>query len=125
MLLDYLELVLTRCEESNLVLNLEKFHFMVKEGIILGNRISKEGLEVDQTKIEVIEKLPPPSNIKGIIRFLGHATFYRRFIKDFPKITKPLYQLLQHDAPYVFSGECDQAFKALKKVDICINCECT
>lgn len=98
---------------------------MVKEGIILGNRISKEGLEVDQTKIEVIEKLPPPSNIKGIIRFLGHVAFYRRFVKDFPKITKPLYQLLQHDAPYVFSGGRGQTFKALKKVDICTNCECT
>jgi hypothetical protein len=89
-----LELMLIRCEESNLVLNWEKCHFMVNEGIVLGHRISKKRLEVDQTKVEVIEKLPPPANIKGVRSFLGHAGFYRRFIKDFYKITNPLCQLL-------------------------------
>ncbi|MCI49078.1 reverse transcriptase, partial [Trifolium medium] len=75
--LDNLEMVLARCEDSNLVLNWEKCHFMVKEGIVLGHRNSKKGLEVDQTKVEVIEKLPPPVNIKGVRSFLGHAGFYR------------------------------------------------
>lgn len=60
---DNLELVLIRCEERNLVLNWEKCHFMVKEGIVLGHIISKVGLEVDQAKIEVIEKLRPSFNI--------------------------------------------------------------
>ncbi|MCI91277.1 reverse transcriptase, partial [Trifolium medium] len=49
---------------------------MVKEGIVLGHRISKKGLEVDQAKVEKIEKLPPPANIKGVRSFLGHAGFY-------------------------------------------------
>ncbi|MCI23038.1 reverse transcriptase [Trifolium medium] len=71
--LDNLELVLARCQDSNLVLNWEKCHFMVKEGIVLGHRISKKGLEVDRAKVEVIEKLPPPANVKGVRSFLGHA----------------------------------------------------
>ncbi|KAG9444739.1 hypothetical protein H6P81_016079 [Aristolochia fimbriata] len=68
-----LELVLARCEESNLVLNWEKCHFMVNDGIVLGQKISEKGIEVDRAKVEVIEKLPPPTNIKGIRSFLGHA----------------------------------------------------
>ena len=63
---------------------------MVREGIILGHKISSKGIEVDRAKVEVIENLPPPVNIKGIKSFLGHAGFYRRFIKDFSKISKPL-----------------------------------
>ena len=69
--------VLIRCEETNLVLNWEKCHFMVQEGIVLGHRISARGIEVDIAKIEVIEKLPPPSLEKGIRSFLGHVGFYR------------------------------------------------
>ena len=81
--LENLRTVLARCEEANLVLNWEKCHFMVQEGIVLGHRISARGIEVDRAKIEAIEKLPPPSSVKGIRSFLGHAGFYRRFIKDF------------------------------------------
>ena len=54
-----------RCEKTNLVLNWEKCHFMVQEGIVLGHKVSKKGIEVDKAKIEVIEKLPPPSSVKG------------------------------------------------------------
>ena len=81
--MDDLRSVLIRCEETNLVLNWEKCHFMVREGIVLGHRISERGIEVDRAKIEAIEKLPPPSSVKGIRSFLGHARLYRRFIKDF------------------------------------------
>jgi len=78
-----LELVLQCCEETNLVLNWEKCHFMVQEGIVLGHKISIRGIEMDKAKIDVIEKLPPPVNVKGVKSFLGHVGFYRRFIKDF------------------------------------------
>ncbi|KAK8540180.1 hypothetical protein V6N12_046471 [Hibiscus sabdariffa] len=62
---------------------LEKCHFMVTEGTVLGHKISSKGIEVDKAKVEVIEKLPPPATVKGIRSFLGHAGFYMRFIKDF------------------------------------------
>jgi hypothetical protein len=72
-----------RCQEADLVLNWEKCHFMVHEGIVLGHKISEKGIEVGRAKIEVIEQLPPPTNVKGIHSFLGHAGFYRRFIQNF------------------------------------------
>ena len=56
---------------------------MVREEIVLGHLVSKRGIEVDRVKIEVIEQLPPPVNVKGIRSFLGHAGFYRRFYKRF------------------------------------------
>ncbi|XP_075483869.1 uncharacterized protein LOC142524029 [Primulina tabacum] len=107
--------VLKRCEETNLVLNWEKCHFMVKEGIVLGHKISEKDIEVDRAKVEIIEKLPPPTNVKGIRSFIGHAGFYRRFIKDFSSITKPLTNLLMKDVPFVFSEDCLQAFQVLKQ----------
>ncbi|CAL1407748.1 unnamed protein product [Linum trigynum] len=108
-----LELVLKRCEETNLALSWEKFHFMVHEGIVLGHKISKQGIEVDRVKIETISKLPPPISVKGIRSFLGHGGFYRRFIKDFSKISLPLTKLLERDAPFHFTPECTAAFETL------------
>ena len=78
-----LRLVLKRCMDTNLMLNWEKCHFMVQEGIVLGNRIFGKGIEVNKAKIEVIEKLPPPTSVKGVRSFLGHPGFYKRFIRDF------------------------------------------
>ncbi|GKB37224.1 reverse transcriptase domain-containing protein [Tanacetum coccineum] len=92
----------------------EKCHFMVKEGIVLGYKVSGAGLEVDKSKIDVSLKLPLPTNIKGVKSFLGHASFYRRFIKDFSKIARPLTKLLEKDTPFEFNDECQKAFKLLK-----------
>jgi hypothetical protein len=76
-----LDKVLKRCQMADLVLNWEKCHFMFREVIVLGHKISEKGIEVDNVMIEVIEQLPPPTNVKGIRNFLGHAGFYRRFIQ--------------------------------------------
>ncbi|KAL6313481.1 hypothetical protein AAG906_005427 [Vitis piasezkii] len=89
-----LEAVLNRCIENDLVLNWEKCHFMVQQGIILGHIISEKGIEVDKAKVELIIKLPSPITIKGVRQFLGHVGFYRRFIKDLSKLSKPLCELL-------------------------------
>ena len=88
---------------------------MVKGGIVLGHRISEKGIEVDRAKIETIEKLPPPTNVKGVRSFLGHARFYRRFIRDFSKIVKLLCNLLMKGAPFNFFNDCLQAFELLKE----------
>ena len=87
---------------------------MVQEGIVLGHWISARGIEVDKAKIEAIEKLPPPSSVKGIRSFLGHAWFYRRFIKDFSQIAKPLSNLLIQGTPFEFDAQCMRAFSVLK-----------
>ena len=94
--------VLQRCKDNNLALNWEKCHFMVTEGIVLGHMISAAGLEVDQTKVSIIRNLMPPTTVKGIISFLGHAGFYRRFIRDFSKISRPLCRLLEKDTKFYF-----------------------
>jgi hypothetical protein len=88
---------------------------MVRDAIILGHLVFERGIEVDKAKIEVIEQLPPPVNVKGIQSFLGHAAFYRRFIKDFSQISRPLTNLLAKDAPFEFTDECLAAFHTLKK----------
>nr|GEY78401.1 DNA-directed DNA polymerase [Tanacetum cinerariifolium] len=88
-----LEKILKRCEDTKLALNWEKSHFMVKEGIVLGHKISKKGIEVDKAKIEVISKLP------------------HRFFED----TRPMTHLLEKNSPFIFSNECIQAFRTLKE----------
>ena len=102
--LENLRSVLIRCEETDLVLNWEKCHFMVQEGIVLGHWISARVIEVDKGKIEAIEKLPQPSSVKGIRSFLGHAGFYRRFIKDFSQIAKSLSNLLVQGTLFEFDS---------------------
>jgi hypothetical protein len=110
-----LDKVLRWCQEANLVLNWEKCHFMVREGIIPEHKILEKGIKVDKVKIEVIEQLPPPTIVKGIHNFLGHVGFYQRFIHKFSKISRPLTHLLAKDALFVFTEECLKVFHTLKK----------
>nr|GEY38108.1 reverse transcriptase domain-containing protein [Tanacetum cinerariifolium] len=110
-----LDNMLKRCEETNLVLNWEKCHFMCREGIVLGHKISKSSIEVDRAKVDVIAKLPHPTTVKGVRSFLGYAGLYRRFIQDFSKIARPMTHLLEKETPFVFSKECINTFNTLKK----------
>ena len=70
-----LDKVLVRCKETNLVLNREKCNFLVREGILLGHKVSKSSLEVGKAKVEVIEKLPSPISVKGCVVFLSMYVF--------------------------------------------------
>ncbi|CAM8959032.1 unnamed protein product [Rhodiola kirilowii] len=113
--LDNLSTVLARCVSMNLVLNYEKCHFMVTHGVVLGHVVSQEGMEVDKAKINLIMTLPYPSTVRDIKSFLGHAGFYRRFIKDFSKKALPLSTLLKKEVPFEFTKSCKEAFDELKK----------
>ncbi|GJS70387.1 reverse transcriptase domain-containing protein [Tanacetum coccineum] len=104
--LSHLDKMLKRCEDTNLVLNWEKCHFMVKEGIVLGHKISKSGIEVDKAKVDVIAKLPHPTSVKGVQSFLGHAGFYRRF--TFNLLKKKLTE-----APILVAPDWDLPFEIM------------
>nr|GEU43799.1 reverse transcriptase domain-containing protein [Tanacetum cinerariifolium] len=105
--------MLQRCEDTKLCLNWEKSHFMVKEGIVLGHKISKNGIEVDKAKIDVIAKLPHPTTVKGVRSFLGHAGFYQRFIKDFSKISRPTLKKKLTEAPILIAPNWDLPFEIM------------
>ena len=109
-----LETVLHRCIEKNLVLNWEKWHFMVSQGIVLGHIILEKGIEVNKAKINLISKLPSPTIVKTVRQFLGHAGFYRRFIIYFSKFAKPLYKLLEKNAKFIWDADCQKSFEELK-----------
>nr|GEV09351.1 reverse transcriptase domain-containing protein [Tanacetum cinerariifolium] len=113
--LSNLDKMLKRCEDTNVVLNWEKCHFMCKEGIILGHKISKSGIEFDREKVNVIARLPHPTTVKRVRSFLGHADFYRGFIQDFSKIDRHMTHLLEKETSFVFSKDCIDAFETLKK----------
>ena len=110
-----LEAVLERCEKKSLVLNWEKCHFMVPSGIVLGHVVSEKGIEVDQSKVDLISNLPPPKAVKDVRSFLGHAGFYRRFIQNFSSISRPLCNLLAKDAKFEWTSECQKSFQTLKE----------
>ena len=111
-----LTLVLQRCIETNLVLNFEKCHFMVEQGIVLGHVVSSREIEVDKAKVDTIQSLPYPTSVREVCSFLGHASFYRRFIKDFSKIALPLCKLLQKDVAFEFDEACKKTFDKLKEL---------
>ncbi|GKB39021.1 reverse transcriptase domain-containing protein [Tanacetum coccineum] len=113
--LSHLDKMLKQCEDTNLVLDWDKCHFMVREDIVLGHKISKSGIEVDKAKVDIIAKLPHPTSVKGVRSFLGHVGFYRRFIQDFSKIARPMTHLLEKETPFIFSKEYIEAFNILKE----------
>ena len=87
---------------------------MVQEGIVLGHLITSKGLEVDKAKIETIQTLTPPTIVRGVHSFLGYAGFYRRFIKDFSKIAKPLCKFLEKDVIFSLDEACMITFEEIK-----------
>ena len=113
--LAYLTKILEVCIRKRLVLSWEKSHFMVRKGVVLGHIVSSKGLEVDKAKIEVIQNLPLPGTVRDLRSFLGHVGFYRRFIQDFAKVSKPLTILLCKDKDFIIDKEGKRTFTILKQ----------
>jgi len=88
---------------------------MVQYGIVLGHKICTDGIQVDEAKVDLIQNLPAPKTVRDIHSFVGHAGFYRRFIKDFSKIARPLCNLLGKDVPFIFDEDYQKAYDALKE----------
>ncbi|XP_015164229.1 uncharacterized mitochondrial protein AtMg00860-like [Solanum tuberosum] len=113
--LEHLGRVMQRYVKTKDVLNWKKCYFIVKEGIVLRHKILGNGIQVAQTKVEVIAKLAPPILVKGVRSFLGHAGFYRRFIKDFSKVAHLLCTLLEKESVFEFNEACVKAILCLKR----------
>ena len=116
--LENLRKVLERCQEKNIMFNWEKCHFMVTQGIVLSHIVSENGIEVDKAKVELISNLPTPKCVRAIRSFFGHAGLYRRLIKDFSAIARPLCNFLAKDVPFAWSQACEAAFDKLKIMSV-------
>jgi hypothetical protein len=99
----------------NLSLSHEKCNMMMNEGIVLGHHLFSRGIEVYKNKIKIITLIPTTLKPKDNRSFLGHAGYYRRFIKDFSKITSPLFTLLSKDLDYCWTLNCQEAFETIKE----------
>jgi hypothetical protein len=112
--LQILKKVLNQCIQAHLSLSTKKCHMMMSEGVVLGHFISSQGIQVDPSKIQVIENLPIPKTQTDVISFLGHVGYHRRFIKKNSKIASPLFVLLMKNAKFKWTNLCQEAFDALK-----------
>jgi len=106
--------LLHKCIEMNLSLSPEKCEFLMTEGTILGHSISQQGLQVDPNKIAIIQRVPPPQKQRDVRSFLGLATYYQRFIKDFNKLAFPLFGFLAKDSEFIWSKSYQEALNILK-----------
>ena len=112
--LAHLTKILEVCVKKRLLLSWEISHFMVREGVVLGHLVSGKGLEVDKAKIKVTQNIPLPTTLRDLRSFLGQVGFYRRFIRDFAKVSKLLTTLLCKDRDFFIDKEGERAFKMLK-----------
>ena len=113
--LEHLTQILDVCVKKCLALSWEKSHFMLREGIVFGHLVSSKGLEVDKAKVEVIQDLALPKSIRELRSFLGHVDFYRHFIQDFAKVSKPLTSILCKEKDFIIEEEGKHTFMQLKR----------
>ena len=111
---EHVKKVLERLRSAGLQVDLKKCEFSVKHMKFLGFIVSMNGIEVDPEKVEVIYNWMPPKTVKGVQSFLGFCNFYRRFIRDYGVIAKPLVCLTKNNTPFIFDQDCQEAFEELK-----------
>jgi hypothetical protein len=108
--------VLQRLRDHQLYAKFSKCEFWINEVPVFGHVISSEGIVVDPSKVCDVLDWEPPKSVHQVQSFLGLAGYYRKFILNFSKISKPITELLKKGTKYVWSKECDEAFQALKKL---------
>ena len=113
---NHMKLVLQRLRTAGLQVDIKKTEYHVTRTKYLGFIISTQGLEVDPEKVSAITSWQLPSSVKGVQSFLGFCNFYRRFIKDYGRVAKPLNELTRKDVAFKFTGECEAAFRQLQEL---------
>lgn len=113
--LSNLSKVLQRCGEMNLSLSHEKCLFQINEGIVLGHYLCSKGIQVDSSKIAIIKNVLVPQKQRDVRSLLGLVGYYWRFIKDFSKITSPLFSMLTKDVEFCWTNPCQEAFESIKE----------
>jgi hypothetical protein len=108
-------LMLERCRQCQISLNIKKCIFRTPFGILLGHIVCKQGLLVDPAKIAVIVNLPPPKTVCQLRATLGHTGYYRKFIKGYAQITAPMEKLLRKDTKFQWNDECQHGLDTLKE----------
>jgi hypothetical protein len=111
---EHLRIVLTRLREHQLYAKFSKCEFWLREVPFLGHVLSDGGIMVDPTKVQEVLNWKAPTSVHEVRSFLGLAGYYRRFIPDFSKIAKPMTRLLQKDTRFIWTPECDTAFRQLR-----------
>ena len=109
-----LRAVLGRLQQAGLKLQPKKCSFLKQRVSYLGHVVSREGVATDPAKIEKVANWPVPTTAKDVQQFLGFAGYYRRFVKDFAQIARPLYHLTERKTAFRWTKECDSAFKELR-----------
>lgn len=92
----------------------DKIELLKRSVIFLGHKLSKEGIQVDENKVMAIAKMPPPKDVTGVHRFIGAASYYRKFIPEFSIVAQPLFELIKKDKPFRWSEETNESFERLK-----------
>ena len=106
--------VLERLRSANLKIKAEKCHLLEKEVLFLGHVLSGDGVKPSPTNVDRILSWNPPKSTKQVRQFLGMATYYRRFIKEFAKLATPLSKLTSKNVKFYWNEECQRAFEDLK-----------
>jgi hypothetical protein len=113
--IECLRLMLDKCRQCQIDLNLKKCIFFSPFIVLLGHIVCKQGLLVDPSKIAIIVDLPPPTSVKQLHTTLGHTGYYRKFIKGYAQITTPMEKFLKKDCQFGWTDECQQSFDTLKQ----------
>ena len=114
--LHHIKQVLQRLTEVNLKLNSTKCTWFASRVTLLGHVVTPDGITMDPAKVEAVQSFKPPQNVKHVQQFLGICNYYRRFIKDFAKISQPKAKLICKDVPFIWSADCESSFNILKEL---------